>query len=51
MAHDYESVAKPLIAWDDAEAKAALVDGLVTDALALLEACGGHSGATTPPMH
>ena len=32
-AHDYESSGKPLIAWDDPVAKAALVDGLVTDAL------------------
>ena len=37
-AHDYESQGKPLIAWDDPVAKAALVDGLVTDALALLAA-------------
>ncbi len=37
-AHDYESSGKPLIAWDDPVAKAALVDGLVRDALALLEA-------------
>jgi IS5 family transposase len=35
-AHDYESAGKPLIAWDDPVAKAALVDGLVTDALSLL---------------
>jgi IS5 family transposase len=35
-AHDYESQGKPLIAWDDPVAKAALVDGLVTDALSLL---------------
>jgi len=35
-AHDYESQGKPLIAWDDPVAKAALVDGLVNDALALL---------------
>ena len=35
-AHDYESVGKPLIAWDDPVAKAALVDGLVRDALQLL---------------
>ena len=46
VAHDYESPSKPLIAWDDAEAKAALVDALVRDALALLEACNG--GATDP---
>jgi IS5 family transposase len=35
-AHDYESSGKPLIAWDDPVAKAALVDGLVRDALTLL---------------
>ena len=35
-AHDYESSGKPLIAWDDPVAKAALVDALVRDALALL---------------
>jgi IS5 family transposase len=35
-AHDYESAGKPLISWDDPVAKAALVDGLVTDALSLL---------------
>jgi transposase len=35
-AHDYESSGKPLIAWDDPVAKAALVDALVSDALALL---------------
>ena len=39
-AHDYESQGKPLIAWDDLVAKEALVDGLVTDALALLAAFG-----------
>ena len=33
VAHDYESQGKPLIAWDDPVAKAALVDGLVDDAL------------------
>lgn len=40
-AHDYETSGKPLIAWDDPVAKAALVDGLVRDALALLEALDG----------
>jgi len=44
-AHDYESQGKPLIAWDDPVAKAALVDGLVNDALALLAAFG--DGAET----
>jgi IS5 family transposase len=42
-AHDYEAQGKPLIAWDDPVAKAALVDGLVRDARALLEACGSAS--------
>jgi IS5 family transposase len=42
LAHDYESQGKPLIAWDDPVAKAALVDGLVNDALALLAAFGGE---------
>lgn len=42
-AHDYDESGKPLIAWDDPLAKAALVDALVTDALALL---GAFEGAT-----
>jgi IS5 family transposase len=37
--HDYDSAGKPTIAWDDPIAKAALIDGLVRDALALLAAC------------
>ena len=37
-AHDYDSVAKPQIAWDDPEAKQALVSALVTDALAVIDA-------------
>jgi IS5 family transposase len=40
-AHDYDESGKPLIAWDDPIAKAALVDALVTDALALLGALEG----------
>src|SRR5215467_304372 len=36
-AHDYADPGKPKIAWDDEEARAALVSGLVTDALNLLE--------------
>src|SRR5271154_1102729 len=40
-AHAYAQSGKPLIAWDDAEAKADLVNGLVLDALALLGALGG----------
>jgi IS5 family transposase len=39
-AHDYESSGKPLIAWDDPVAKAALIDGLVNDALRLLASFG-----------
>jgi len=35
-AHDYGDPGKPKIAWDDEQARAALVDGLVADALALL---------------
>ena len=35
-AHDYADPGKPKIAWDDQEARAALVDALVTDALNLL---------------
>ena len=40
--HDYETSGKPLIAWDDPVAKAALVDGLVRDALALIEGLDGR---------
>jgi len=36
-AHDYDDPGKPQIAWDDAEARAVLIDALVTDALAVLE--------------
>jgi hypothetical protein len=35
-AHDYDDPGKPAIAWDDAAARAALVDGLVSDAHRLL---------------
>jgi hypothetical protein len=42
-AHDYSSVAKPAIAWNDAEAKTALITGLVNDALALIAALAGLS--------
>ncbi len=37
-AHDYEQAGKPECAWDDPDAKDALVTGLVNDALALLDA-------------
>jgi hypothetical protein len=37
-AHDYERAGKPMCAWDDAQAKQALVTGLVNDALAVLAA-------------
>jgi len=35
-AHDYDDPGKPRIAWDDEQARAALVDGLVADAIRLL---------------
>jgi DDE family transposase/transposase-like protein DUF772 len=37
-AHDYDTPGKPDCAWDDPEAKQALVSGLVNDALAVLAA-------------
>jgi hypothetical protein len=37
-AHDYDRPGKPECAWDDPQARQALVSGLVNDALALLEA-------------
>jgi IS5 family transposase len=37
-AHDYDASGKPVCAWDDPEAKAALVSGLVNDAQAVLSA-------------
>ena len=37
-AHDYRDPGKPKIAWDDQEARAALVSALVNDALSLLAA-------------
>jgi Transposase domain (DUF772)/Transposase DDE domain len=39
-AHDYERPGKPVCAWDDPQAKQALVSGLVHDALAVLAAVG-----------
>lgn len=36
-AHDYDDPGKPQIAWDDAEARAVLIDALVKDALAVVE--------------
>ena len=40
-AHDYDRPGKPDCAWDDPQATGALVTGLVTDALAVLEAVDG----------
>ena len=37
-AHDYTKAGKPDIAWDDVDARAALIHALVTDALAVLQA-------------
>ena len=39
-AHDYERAGKPAVAWDDPVAKQALISGLVSDALAILDALG-----------
>lgn len=40
-AHDYDTVAKPVIAWDDPLAKQALITGLVNDATAIIAALEG----------
>ena len=40
-AHDYDSSGKPVCAWDDPDAKAALVSGLVNDARAIIDALDG----------
>jgi IS5 family transposase len=40
-AHDYDASGKPVCAWDDPDAKAALVNGLVRDAHAVLAALDG----------
>ena len=39
VAHDYDAAGKPLIAWDDEVARGELVNALVNDALAVLDAC------------
>jgi hypothetical protein len=41
-AHDYRDPGKPKIAWDDEEARAALVSALVNDALGLLDQLPGQ---------
>lgn len=41
-AHDYDASGKPRCAWDDPDARTALVTGLVTDARALLVASEGQ---------
>jgi Transposase domain (DUF772) len=47
--HDYARPGKPLIAWDDPAARAALIDALVRDARAVLAAIGaGHPPAEGP---
>jgi len=40
-AHDYDASGKPVCAWDDPDAKGALVSGLVNDAVAVLDAVSG----------
>jgi hypothetical protein len=44
-AHDYTDPGKPKIAWNDEQARAALVDALVTDALNLLGTCPSATDA------
>jgi len=41
-AHDYDASGKPVCAWDDPEAKQALVTGLVNDALRIIQAVDGE---------
>ena len=41
VAHDYESKTKPSCDWSDPDSRSELVDGLVTDGLALIEAVEG----------
>src|SRR3954465_1021060 len=49
-AHDYDDPGKPAIAWDDAEARAALVDALVGDAHRVLgHLPGAHVGPRGAP--
>ena len=40
-AHDYDTSGKPVCAWDDPDAKAALISGLVNDARAIIDAVDG----------
>ena len=40
-AHDYDASGKPVCAWDDPDAKTALVSGLVNDARAIIDALEG----------
>ena len=41
VAHDYDASGKPVCAWDDPDAKVALVSGLVNDAQAIIAALDG----------
>ena len=50
-AHDYTDPGKPKIAWDDEEARNALVSGLVTDALTLLDQLSGHQDLDEAAEH
>jgi IS5 family transposase len=40
-AHDYDAAGKPICAWDDPDAKSALVSGLVNDARSIIENLDG----------
>jgi Transposase DDE domain/Transposase domain (DUF772) len=45
-AHDYDDPGKPRIAWNDEQARGALVDALVRDALAVVAAVGEQPGGS-----
>lgn len=47
--HDYARAGKPLIAWDDSDARAQLIDGLVRDANAVLAALGAEQARLQGP--
>ena len=49
-AHDYTDAGKPVIAWDDAQARAELIDALVADAHLLLDQLFGADPEAVMPL-
>jgi len=47
-AHDYDAAGKPVCAWDDPQAKTALVSALVNDALAIIAVLDGVALSDAP---